>query len=136
VTLAAAIGGHRNGSNTYWEGWQIESVAIECAIADLMALIRATAGATDNDEYDLRVGIRWAGEHPLKILTKDNFGHPFDGVSTPLYRYTPVETTVNAVGPIPDFHRHVHSLAQDCLNQGGISNTLLIRPPEIEDLAT
>lgn len=136
VTLAAAIGGHRNSSNTYWEGWQIESVAIECAIADLMALIRTTAGATDNDEYDLRVGIRWTGENPLKILTKDNFGHPYEGVSTPLYRYTPVETTVNAVGPTPDFHRHVHSLAQDCLNQGGISNTLLVRPPEIEDLAT
>jgi hypothetical protein len=135
VTLAAAIGGHRNGSNTYWEGWQIESVAIECAIADLMALIRGTAGATANDEYDLRVGICWTGEHPLKILTKDNFGHPYEGVSTPLYRYTPVETMVDAVGSTPDFHRQVHYLAQDCLNQGGISNTLLIRQPEIDDSA-
>lgn len=133
VTLATAIGGHRSGSNTSWEGWQIESVAIECAIADLMALVRATAGATDNDEYDLRVGIRWTGEHPLKILTKDTFGHPYEGVSTPLYRYTPVETTVNAVEPAPDFHRHVQDLAQDCLNQGGISNMLLLRRPESAD---
>jgi hypothetical protein len=101
-----------------------------------MALIRATAEATDNDEYDVRVGIDWTGEHPLMILTKDNFGYPYEGVSTPLYRYTPVETTVNAVEPGPTFHWHVHDLAQDCLNQGGISNMQLIQPPESNDSAT
>jgi hypothetical protein len=135
VTLAAAVGGHRMSSNSYFEGWQVESAAIECAVADLMALIRATAEATDNDEYDVRVGIDWTGEHPLKILTKDNFGHPYEGVSTPLHRYTPVETTVNAVEPGLDFHRHVRDLAQDCLNQGGISNLQLIQPPDGDEEA-
>ncbi|GAB2829185.1 hypothetical protein GCM10027176_36730 [Actinoallomurus bryophytorum] len=57
VTLAAAVGGHRMSSDGYFEGWQIESSAIECAVADLMALVRATAEATDNDEYAVRVGI-------------------------------------------------------------------------------
>lgn len=129
VTLAAAVGGHRMNADSHFEGWQIVSDAIECAIADLMALIRVTAGATDNDEYDVRVGIDWTGEDPLMILGKENLGY-YDGASTPVYRYMPVETTVNAVQPESDFHRHVHDLAQDCVNQGGISDVRLIRPPE------
>jgi hypothetical protein len=129
VALAAAVGGHRSSSAGYFEGGQVESSAIECAIADFMALIRATAEATNNDEYDVRVGIDWRGDQPLTILTKDNMGFPYDDVSTPLHRYTPVETTVNAVEPDLDFHWHVHDLAQDCVNQGGVSNVLMIHPP-------
>jgi len=100
-----------------------------------MALIRVTAGATDNDEYDVRVGIDWTGESPLMILGRESLGHAHDGASTPLHRYTPVETTVNAVQPDSDFHRHVHDLAQDCVNQGGISDVRLIRPSERDDSA-
>lgn len=81
-----------------------------------MGLIGATAEATDNDEYDVRVGIEWTGEQPLTILMKDDFGFVYDGVSMPLHRFTPVETTVNAVEPDLDFHWHVHDLAQDCVN--------------------
>jgi Putative DNA-binding domain len=133
VTLAAVVGGHRSSRDGYFEGWQIESAAIECAIADLMALVRATAEATDNDDYDLRVGIDWSGEQPLTILTKDNTGFTYDGVSTPLYRYTPVETSVNAAGSDPDFLESLRDLARDCLNQGGISNLLIIRLPELDN---
>lgn len=133
VTLAAAVGGHQNGRDSYFEGWQVESAAIECAIADVMAVIRTTAEATDNEEYDVRVGIEWAGQEPLILLTRDNFWHTYDGVSTPLHRFTPVETTVNAVEPDVDYHWHVHDLAQDCVNQGGISNVLIIRPPARDD---
>ncbi|MEO3763902.1 ATP-binding protein [Streptomyces sp. B8F3] len=132
VTLAAAVGGHRNRDG-YFEGWQVESSAIECAIADLMALVRTTAGATGNAEYEVRVRIDWNGEDPLSILTVDTFGFLYHDVSTPLRRYTPVETTVNAGEPDLDYHWHVHDLAQDCVNQGGISNLLQIRPPEPDD---
>lgn len=128
VTLAAAVGGHRSGSDEYLGGWQVESAAIEGAVADLMALVRVIAEATGNDEYDLRVGIAWTGEEPLSILTKDQMGFPFDGTSTPLHRYTPVETTVDALGSDPDFLDHIQDLARDCLNQGGISNLRVIRP--------
>jgi hypothetical protein len=72
----AAVGGHRMTSDGYFEGWQVQSAAIECGIADLMALIRATAEATDNDEYDVRVGIEWAGEQPLTILTRTTPASP------------------------------------------------------------
>ncbi|AYJ06364.1 AlbA family DNA-binding domain-containing protein [Mycobacterium avium] len=128
VTLATAVGAHRIQAG-HFEGWQVESSAIECAIADLMALIRTTAEATGNDEYDVRVGIVWTGGNPLTILTKDNQGFTYDGVSTPLHHYTPVEMTVNANAPDVDYFWHVHDLAQDCVNQGGISNVLMIRPP-------
>ena len=135
VTLATATGGHWMTRDEYFQGWQLNSSAIECAIADLMALIRATAEATDNDEYDVRLGIVWSGEQPLTISTKDNFGFAYDGVSTPLHHYTPVETTVNAIEPDLDYYWNVHDLAQDCVNQGGISNVLMIRPPAREDQA-
>lgn len=135
VTIASAVGGHRMSNGGYFEGRQVESAAIECGIADLMALIRATAGATDNDEYDVRVGIEWTGEEPLSILTTDNHGFTYDGVSIPLHRYTPVETTVNAIEPDLDYYWHVHDLAQDCVNQGGVSNVRMIQPPEREDHA-
>jgi hypothetical protein len=133
VTLAATVGGHRMNSDGHFEGWQVESTAIECAIADFTALIRATAEATDNDEYDVRVGINWTGDESLTILTKDQFGYALDGVSIPLRHYTPVETTVNAAESALDYYWRVHDLAQDCVNQGGVSNVLMIRPPERED---
>ena len=135
VTVAAAVGGHRISSDGYFDGWQVESTAIECAIADLMALTRTTAEATGNDEYDLRVGIEWTGELPLTILTQDTMGFTYDGVSVPLHRYTPVATTVNAVEPAADFFWHVHDFAQDCVNQGGTLNVLMIQPPARDESA-
>lgn len=61
-------------SDGYFEGWQVQSSAIECGIADLLGLVRAAAGATDSDEYEVRVKIDWAGEQSLAILTTDNPG--------------------------------------------------------------
>ncbi|MGO1412012.1 MULTISPECIES: AlbA family DNA-binding domain-containing protein [Micrococcales] len=133
VTVAAAVGGHRMSSDGHFEGFQVQSAAIECGIADLMGLVRATAEATGNDEYEVRVGIEWAGKAPLSILTIDNFGQTFDGVSTPLHHYTPVETSVNAIEAPLDYYWHVHDLAQDCVNQGGVSNVRMIHPPDRDD---
>ncbi|MFB8147503.1 helix-turn-helix domain-containing protein [Microbacterium sp. NPDC056003] len=135
VTIAAAVGGHRMSSDAYFEGWQVQSAAIECAIADLMALTRTTAETIDNDEYDLRLGIQWTGGQPLTILTTDNMGFTYEGVSVPLHRYTRVETTVNVLEPPTDFYWHVHDFAQDCVNQGGITNVLMIQPPSRDEPA-
>jgi hypothetical protein len=106
VTLATAIGGHRRSGDAYYEGWQLQS----SAIADVMGLIRATAEAT-NDPH-----------HGQPRVRRQPCINPF----APLH---PVETTVNATEPALDFHWHVHDLAQDCVNQGGISNVLMIRRP-------
>ncbi|AMU29825.1 transcriptional regulator [Mycobacteroides abscessus] len=133
VTLAAAVGAHRI-QDGYFKGWQVESSAIECAIADFMALTRTTAEVTGNDEYDMRVGIVWTGVAPLTILTTDNHGYTYDGVSTPPHHYTPVEVTVDACESDLDYFWHVHDLAQDCVNQGGISNVRMICPPDRDEL--
>ncbi|WP_406635452.1 helix-turn-helix domain-containing protein [Amycolatopsis sp. WGS_07] len=133
VTLATAVGGHRRPDGEYRDGREITSAAIECAVADMMALVRATADVTSNDEYDVRVGIVCAPSEPFRILTTDNMGFDYGGVSIPLHRYQPVETSVNVAVASSDYFWRVHDLAEDCVNQGGISNVLLIHPPARED---
>lgn len=130
VTLTSAVGGHRMSSDDYFDGWKIQSKAIECAVADFMAMVRKTAEATSSDEYDIRVGVEWTGKESLSISTIDDFGYHYDGASVPLSRYTPIEVTVNAAESDHDFYWHVHDLAEDCINQGGISNLQMIHPPE------
>lgn len=133
VTLASAIGGHATGRGTFFDGGETEASGIECAIADFMALVRTTAEADGTGDYDLRVAMPWAGDGHLLILTTDNHGYVFDGVSTPLHRFTPVEATVDAREPASDYFWHVHDLARDCVNQGGISTVQTIHPPERDD---
>lgn len=84
----------------------------------------------------MRLGVEWTGEQPLTILTKDNMGFTYDGASIPVHRYTPVETTLSAVEPALDYFWHVHDFAQDCVNQGGVSNVLMIRPPAPDESAS
>ncbi len=119
-------------SDGYFEGSQVQSDAVECGVAGLMALIRTTADATGNDEYDVRVGIEWTGSEALTILTVDNFGHSYGGVSTRCTAHACREHRERG-GSDLDFYWRVHDLAQDCVNQGGVSNVRLIRPPEREE---
>ncbi|CAJ1505604.1 hypothetical protein [[Mycobacterium] burgundiense] len=130
VTLAAAVGGHRRSSDECFDGWQVEARSVECAIADFTALVRATAAARHHGEYDVCVGVEWTGEQPLCVLTVDGTGYTYDGVSTPLSTYTPVRSTINAAASDEEFHQQVRELAQDCVNQGGITHLHVITEPE------
>lgn len=129
VTLAAAVGGARLSADGFLKGEEVRASRIECAVADLMALVRTTGEAVGTTEYDIRIGIE-SETVPLTILTIDNFGQMFGGVSTPLHRYTPVEVTSRADTAPAAFHRQVFELAEDCVNQGGMSQLTAIRPPE------
>ncbi|MEV0360637.1 ATP-binding protein [Nocardia sp. NPDC050697] len=131
VTLAAAIGGHMIGSGSYLDGWQVEASAVEASVADLMALTRVTAEATGNEEYDIRVGAEWMGREALVFLSGDA-RYPHQG--TPLRGYSPVEVTVDASESSDDFFWRVHDLAQDCVNQGGISEVRLVTPPARDEV--
>lgn len=134
VSLAATVGGHRMSVDGYFEGWQVEGRGIESAVADFMALVHANAQALHQDEYDVRVGVEWAGEQPLSILTVDGSGFTYDGVSTPLRAFTSIRSTVRASASAADFHRQVYELAEDCVNQGGLTHLHVINPlPEVED---
>lgn len=127
VTLATAVGRQRAGGGTFREGWQITAPGVECAVADHMAMVRATAEATGNGEYDVRIRVNWAGEQPLEMLARDS--DSFAVGSVPLHHYSPVETTVNAAEPDLDYAWHVYELALDCVNQGGVSVVRLMRRP-------
>jgi hypothetical protein len=129
VTLAAAVGGHRNRAGGHFDGGEVESRAIEAAVSDFTALMRATAAVLHHGEYDVCVGVQWTGEQPLTILTVDGHGYTFNGVSTPLSSYTPVRLTINAAATDAEFHQQVYDLAQDCVNQGGITYLHVISDP-------
>lgn len=128
ATLATAIGGHRTRDGHH-PGERIESSGIECAIADFMGLIRAVSEHVATSEYEVRVGIEWSGGEPLVIETVDQHGFPFDGHSLPIARYAPVAATVLSDADQNSFAQQVHDLAQDCVNQGGITNLCLIKVP-------
>lgn len=130
VTLAAAVGGHWGGGDMKFEGWQVEGRAIEAAVADFAALVRATSAGLHHGEYTVCVGVAWTGEQPLTILTVDGLGFTYDGVSTPLSSYTSVRSTINAAASDAEFHQQVHELAQDCVNQGGITYLHVITDPD------
>lgn len=133
VTLVTAVGGHMKYDGSYFEAWQVKGRVVEAAVADFTALIRTTAAALGYGEYDVRVGIEWAGDQPLTVLTVDGSGWTYDGVSTPLSSYTPVRSTINATGSDAAFHRQVYELAQDCVNQGGITHLHGIKQPAEDD---
>lgn len=132
VTLATAVGGYPLSGASVAEGWEVDSAVIESGVVAFMRLIQTTAEVTVNDQYEVRVGVEWDGDEPLAIITADSHGFRFDGTSIPLYRYTPVETTVNAATSNADYHRQIHDLALDCINQGGISYLRVIDPPDPE----
>lgn len=130
VTLAIAVGRHHISTVEQFRGWRVRSTTIETAVADFMGLLRATALRTHDDEYDLRVGIEWTGTEPLILTTSDEVGLQHDRASMRIPSYVAVDMTVNAAEPDVDYRGSVHALAQDCINQGGISFLSLIRPPD------
>ncbi|WP_166998406.1 AlbA family DNA-binding domain-containing protein [Paramicrobacterium fandaimingii] len=133
VTLAAAVGGHRKTSSGDFEGWEVEGRGVECCIADFAALIRAVAETQHLDEYEVRVGIEWTGTQPLQILTIDRMGLTYDGVSNPIRKFTPVRASINAAGSDEAFHRDVYRLAEDSVNQGGVTHLHIISEPASDE---
>lgn len=129
VTVAAVVGGHRRNLEQQHEGWEVRSHALESTAADFTALVRASAAALHHGAYDVCIGVEWTGEQALTVLTLDNFGEEFNGVSTPLHTYTRVRYTLDAAATDEKFHRQVFELAQDCVNQGGITNLHIIKAP-------
>ena len=128
VTLATAIGGHRRSSDERWPGHYVEAAGLECAVADFLGLLRAAADHLSTAEYDLQIGIEWAGAEAVAILAKDPYGFPVDpGGSYPVH-FVPVRSAVVADADAVGFHRQAHEIALDCVNQGGISHTAIIEP--------
>lgn len=121
VTISSTIGGHRNSSSDHWPGGTIECTAIEGAVAEFMGLVHSAGDRLGIDEFEARVGIEWDGPNDMLILARDSHGFSYDGNSTPLGRYTPVDTTILINVSDEDYQRQVADLARDCINQGGVT---------------
>lgn len=128
VTLGTGVGGQRSRT-VQLEGHQIDSQSIETAVSDFMGLLRAASGRLGLGAYDVQVGINWPGSTPLHVQDVDSRGSHFDDNATPLARYTPVARSVQADAESLDFYWEVHDLAEDCVNQGGVPEVSMIRPP-------
>lgn len=130
ATLAVAVGAHPTGPSSQFEGHEVAGRTIEGAVADFAGLIRANAQSHGRTEYDISVGIEWTGgPRALRILTVDNSDQTYDGVSTPLGKFTRVQLTMDAAAADHDFHRQVYELAEYCINQGGITHLHEIKTP-------
>lgn len=129
VSLASAVGGHRMASGDELNLNEIDSVAIECAIADLLGIVRATSEMGGVSEYEVRVGIETNVSSPMNIVTLDNQGFAYRDQSVPFLSYTPISATIVADADWKDFRGQAYALAQDCVNQGGVTNLRLIDAP-------
>ncbi|WP_395690093.1 RNA-binding domain-containing protein [Nocardioides sp.] len=130
ISLASAMGATR-GVNSSDPAWQVLSRRLEYSIGDFMALLRQASTHFGGGDYDVRVGIEWAGAllQPLVIAATDSSGYPTTDRSIPLYRYSPVVTTVRTDVDFDGFQEQVWTLAQDVVNQGGVEDLVAIHPP-------
>ena len=131
ITLAATVGGHRRPTEDFWSGARAEVHRIEGAVADFAGLLRATAQQLGTSDYDLQIGVEWAGDERLEFAVPDPHFADYtiapDG-SSPV-QFEPVRSTVRADADDQQFRRHVHELALDCVNQGGLAHTTIITAP-------
>ena len=67
------------------------------------------------------MGIEWTGQDQMIIKPSTTWG-PFAGTSIPMYRFSPVEATIEIGIEDERFLHEVRILIQDCVNQGGITN--------------
>lgn len=134
VTIAMAVGGYPNFSNgNPVPGSEVYSKTIECCVLDLLSLIHAMGdhlGAPA--EYDLRLGIEWAGSDSLLITTVDQSNFRFTDNSIPLARYTPLRTSIRSDFAGDDLQRQMYEIALDAVNQGGVQYPRLISSPDVE----
>lgn len=133
VSLAAAVGGGRENADSVAPPNTVEGRSIECCVSDFLALVRAASGHFGTSEYEVRIGIEGASDPsvtaPIFIRGADQHGYPYAGNSLELRRYAPVNATVVADASPLDYYWQVHDLAQDCINQGGLTHVYLISPP-------
>lgn len=126
VSLTYSMGGQRMSADTSFDDEQFFSETLESGVADFMAMLRI---ADESAEYDISIGVEWDSARPLLIWTKDDSNYPFSDKSIPLSTYVRVESTVVTAAATEDFQRQVYDIAQDCINQGGLTIVRSIREP-------
>lgn len=130
VSLVGPVGGLRAGPESMCEPHDLLQWELENAVVDFAALVRSGHRVLGHDEYDVRIGIEWTGAEVLRIFEVSWNGHAHANRSIPLRRYSPVRTTLAPALPMADFQRAVRILAADCINQGGLTELIVVKEPE------
>jgi len=122
VSVAFALGGLRSGPDDYYPAWEFDSTAVEGAVADFMALVREVGAELGSVDYEVRIGIDRIGTERMIMHSLDGHGLRYSGASTPIYRFIPVEATVEVGDTDEGWFHQVRELARDCINQGGLTS--------------
>lgn len=120
VAMAAAVGGGRTQSGfepvSHVSSWQIEA-----AVADFMALVHSSTSRHGAADYDVLVGLEWAGGEPILMSARDDLGYPSVATtSIPQRRFERVALTFSVDGDIAALLADGRELAMDMVNQGGL----------------
>lgn len=127
VTLAAFVGGNRIGPSEDNLPHVVKGRDIEAAIADFVGLLLAVGEDTSLNEFDVVVNIEWGGD-ALLMQTFDTHGRLYTATDVGLEKFVPVVRTVRTDVSDGEFQQQAFDLAEDCVNQGGVGNLLLIVP--------
>lgn len=134
VTFAAGVGGFPYASGLEWKGNEVEVRAIERDVTEFLYLLRESAAALSNDDYEVCVGIEVTTEDRLIVFPFDRmFNRATQSGAVDLVAYTPLISSVNARTSDEDFYRQVYQIIEDCVNQCGISELTTLRPPRDTD---
>jgi hypothetical protein len=117
---AAALGGHRksDGSST---GDVVAIDALEAALADLMGLVNKTSNHVTARDYDLRIGVEWAGDGPMTFEVQGSWGGDKSAV---LAAYTPILASIQTGIEADDYYDTVYDIICDAVNQAGVEAPL------------
>ncbi|MGH3635749.1 MAG: hypothetical protein ACRDTS_17010 [Mycobacterium sp.] len=129
VTFAAAVGGHRDEAGGWAERWSVNTLTLECVVADLLALVREHGQAVGAGEYDVRIRV----EHEDDRHSPLTFDMPTLGGgaswSTPVSRYAPVTALIHADAEANEFQRVAFEFVTDAVNQAGSRTPRLVAEP-------
>lgn len=131
LTLAMSIGSHDRPytRGIVAPGHEVYGRTVECVVAEFVALLAELSRVTGpHGEYDLLLGIEWAGPEPLVFATFDSEAFRDITDSIPLPRFTRVRASLRPDVPDDDLRQQVCAIALDVVNQGGVQNLELLSP--------
>lgn len=119
VTVVTEVGGRpRMGASA--PPWVVNTVELESAVADFMALIRVVGEQRGIPAYVARVTVYSGVQQAMMLEIGDEFGQPTSGGSVPIPSFEPIELSVRTDVTLAEYHQAVRQLALDCTTQGGV----------------
>lgn len=130
VMFTAALGAHRDETGGWAMPWVVNTLTLECAMADILALVREHGRTVGASEYDVRIRVEYEDDQ-VNPLT---FDMPSSGGgstwSNQVSRYAPITAMIQADAEANDFQRFAYEFVTDAVNQAGSREPRLVAEPE------